>query len=236
MKLLHTWCNDNDLILNLSKGKTEAMIFCSCKSISKHPSLTVSYNYNQVSVTMQYKYLRVEIDSSLNMNSNFDKCYKKACSRLNLLNKTRSLLTKDAATKIYQSMVEPTLTYCSIASLKLAQNRIDRLSSIHRRACKVTNNTDLKRIESIIKRRACIMVRKSMDRTLCEEFNDYFKVLNNNSRTRNGKYMLALPKINMEYARSMFAFMGASMYNDLPLDIRKEEDFNAFCRTVRTMF
>eukprot|EP00794_Sanderia_malayensis_P013254 gene13254-14618_t len=37
-----------------------------------------------------------------------------------------------------------------------------------------------------------------------------------------------LPKIKPEYARKSFRFMGAKTYNELPLDIRKTESFNAY--------
>jgi len=62
-------------------------------------------------VTDQYKYLGVAVDSTLNLNSFFDTCYKKASSRLNLLAKLRYMLNTDASKSIYNSMILPTFTY-----------------------------------------------------------------------------------------------------------------------------
>ena len=47
-------------------------------------------------------------------------------------------------------------------------------------------------------------------------------------QTRNNQCLVKLPKIKTEYARKSFRFMGAKIYNELPLDIRKTESFNAY--------
>ena len=47
-------------------------------------------------------------------------------------------------------------------------------------------------------------------------------------RTRNYQYLLKLPKIKTEYARKSLRFMGAKIYNELPIHIRKTESFNAY--------
>ena len=46
--------------------------------------------------------------------------------------------------------------------------------------------------------------------------------------TRNGGYMLKLPNIRLEYCRGSFYYMGAKLYNDLPIMIRKTENFKDF--------
>ena len=45
-------------------------------------------------------YLAIEVDHTSNLNSYFDKTYKKMTSRLRLLNKLRSNMTVYATTKI----------------------------------------------------------------------------------------------------------------------------------------
>ena len=37
MQRIHEWCTDNELILNLSKGKTESMLLGTSKRLSKQP-------------------------------------------------------------------------------------------------------------------------------------------------------------------------------------------------------
>ena len=45
-----------------------------------------------------------------------------------------------------------------------------------------------------------------------------------------------LPEIKTEYARKSFRFMGAKIYNELPLDIRKTESFNAYEQHLKQHF
>ena len=40
--------------------------------------------------------------------------------------------------------------------------------------------------------------------------------------------MLELPKCKLEVAKSGFYFMGAKLYNELPLEYRKENNFGLF--------
>ena len=80
MQRIMEWCLDNELILNFSKGKTEAMMFGTSKNLSTQPkSLNViTFGYQEIKFTTSYKYLGVEIDPSLNMKSNFHRTYKKS--------------------------------------------------------------------------------------------------------------------------------------------------------------
>ena len=164
MAAIDTWCQENDLILNLNKGKTEAMMFGTNKSLKSHPSLNVCYQHNAVEVTKSYKYLGVEIDSTLNLNTQFKKSYKRACSRLRLLSKIRALVNIKAAKSIYQMMIIPIITYYCIVQLK--HNQEHRLSSLHDRAQKIIMKNDLPSITNIIKKRAYIFVRKCLDETV----------------------------------------------------------------------
>ena len=54
--------------------------------------------------------------------------------------------------------------------------------------------------------------------------------------TRNNGYKAKLPKIRLEYSRGSFYYMGAKLYNNLPLDTRKTEDFNSFNKLLEENF
>ena len=88
-----TWFEENELIINLKKGKSEVMLFGTSQKLSKlRDTLQISYRGSCINVTSHYKYLGVDIDSTLNLNSHFDRTYKKATGRLKLLvNLTRNL-------------------------------------------------------------------------------------------------------------------------------------------------
>ena len=76
MQLPITWWDDlnllterfkeNELILNLKKGKTEPMIFRTAKCLAiLNRGLKVKYQHHTVNVTPSYRYLGVDINPSL---------------------------------------------------------------------------------------------------------------------------------------------------------------------------
>ena len=90
MQAISNWCLDNELILNLKKGKTEFMLFGTSKNISLHPELiNITYQFNEITVTTSYKYLGITLTPTLNMNTNFRLSLKKSNSRLRLLSKIK---------------------------------------------------------------------------------------------------------------------------------------------------
>ena len=90
LNLLVEWFKLNELILNLKKGQTEAMIFGTTKRLAMlNINLKVKYQHHTVNVITSYRYLGVDIDPSLTFNGNFMTSYKKATGRLHLLNKLR---------------------------------------------------------------------------------------------------------------------------------------------------
>ena len=98
MAELSIWFGENELILNLKKGKTEALLFGTAQKIRKCTGpLCILHEDGQINITSTYKYLGVHQDSSLNLNSDFDAKYKKATGRLRLLAKIRSHLDIESA-------------------------------------------------------------------------------------------------------------------------------------------
>ena len=76
--MLAEWFKKSELILNLKKGKTEAMIFGTAKRLAMlKGDLKVKYKNHTVNVTTSYRYFGVDIDSSLTFNEYFVTSYKK---------------------------------------------------------------------------------------------------------------------------------------------------------------
>ena len=75
---LYQYCYDNELILNLKKGKLKV---CCLKQLNdlrdKDDQLNIEINGQFVHHTTQYTYLDNHLDSKLNLISNFEKKYKR---------------------------------------------------------------------------------------------------------------------------------------------------------------
>ncbi|KAL9960121.1 hypothetical protein ACROYT_G033530 [Oculina patagonica] len=114
IKSLADWFRDNELIINLKKGKTEVMLFGTAKRLNcfdgKELNLTV--NGCRINTTTTYKYLGVHLDPTLNLDTHFFKTYKKAAGRVNLLRRIRSNIDVFSAERIYRTMIMPIFTYC----------------------------------------------------------------------------------------------------------------------------
>ena len=144
---LADWFEENELILNLKKGKSEVMLFGTPQRISKLKKETLNINYRSraINVTTEYKYLGVHIDSTLNLNTHFDKVYKKASGKLKLLEKLRYQLDTKSAQAIYNLMIVPTITYCSTLQANLTSTRKKCLQSFVNRASKtIAHNINTK--------------------------------------------------------------------------------------------
>ena len=122
----------NELVKYLKKGKTETMLFGTTKRLKTAGEIHFLYNNQRINFTEIYKYLGNIVDHHLNFSENFEKSYKKASSRLRLLERMRCYLTSKAARLVYITMIIPLLTSsCTLKSpynntQKLKYNSLDR--------------------------------------------------------------------------------------------------------------
>ena len=107
-----------------------------------------------------------------------------------------------------------------------------KLDSLRERATKVIfrdsrPGSQLPSIMDLRKKRACEIVRRTLDGNIPEALMDHFVIKDHGRETRNRGCLINLPPIKLEYARRGFYFMGAKLYNELPLNIRTAptEDF-----------
>ena len=90
MSYLLRYLYQNELILNLKKGKTEAMAFGTAKRLSMTSKcISIRYNGNIMNNATIYKYLGNQLDKNLSLDENFEQAYRKASGRLHLLAKLR---------------------------------------------------------------------------------------------------------------------------------------------------
>ena len=230
MESVGTYCRENELVLNLKKGKTEAMLFGTAKRVKQHGrELKISYNGTSISFVSEYVYLGNVIDSTLTLQSNFNRAYKRASNRLRLLKSVRKYLDINAATKIFNMMILPILSYAGPIKLTYTQTQKDRLISLLNRAKDITGNDTLGDIHDVIQRQNCMLVRKCLQQqTNSVTFNNYFEILSHTMETRNNNYLLPLPQVKLETAKHGFYYGGAKLYNSLPLKLRMEPHLNKF--------
>ena len=136
LSLISSWLIDNELLMNLKKGKTGSMLFGTSKRLSNlsNRTLQLSLRFNDINSTDVYKYLGVYLDPSLNLSINFEKVYKETSSRVRMLAKVRPCLTSKSALQLYWSFVTPILTYCGLVNSFSCNSRRRVVRSLENRA------------------------------------------------------------------------------------------------------
>ena len=139
---MFNYFRQNELVMNLKKGKSESMVFGTRKRLSANPEkLNLFYNLVPIVSTTHYKYLGTLLDQTLSMQSNFEKLYKTASGKLRLLASLRYMLSRDAIHQIYTAIILPAILYNCVVHLKLSKTQLKKLDSIDNRAQKLTDTT-----------------------------------------------------------------------------------------------
>jgi hypothetical protein len=74
------WFEQNELMVNLKKGKTECMLFGTGKNLSKNDDhvLNIKLKEELVNNVTSYSYLGILLDQTLCLGDHFNKIYKRA--------------------------------------------------------------------------------------------------------------------------------------------------------------
>ena len=109
----------------------------------------------------------------------------------------------------------------------------DRAQRIVARDSSITLNWDS--LEQTRKKRISIDVFKSVNGICTESLKNIFTKFDHGKNTHGNGSLLVLPKVRCESGRRTFAFQGASIYNNLPSDVRNEKYFVNFKRKLNTL-
>ena len=239
MNNLCDWFKDNELIINLKKGKTESMVFGTAKRINlQDKELNLSANGTYINNTSTYKYLGVHLDPTLNLASHFDRTYKKAAGRVNLLRSIRPLIDQKCAAMIYKTMIVPIFTYCGALGLSFPESRKEMIKNIERRSLQVIGNdtVNLPSVNNLIKRKSSQFVFDCLQNNVCSPFKNYFERMLHSKATRNNGLSVKLPKVRLEFGKKSFYYQGAKTFNNLPVDLRSTDSRLKFKNKLRDYF
>ena len=132
-----------------------------------------------------------------------------------------------------QVMIVTLLTYSFPAHSSYNKTQINQLNRLQRRAKKIISVGNIFDIDQQLKRECVMMVKKCLNSELnCDIFNTYFKLSNHKFQTRNNNQIVKLPPVKLETAKRGFFFNGGSLYNALPLEIRKIRNMKQFSRAI----
>ena len=80
-------------------------------------------------------------------------------------------------------------------------------------------------------KRACVLMHNILKNDICDALQSHITTHEHIKTTRNNKCLATLPRIKTiktEYGRKGFYYMGAKLYNDLPINVRTAENKKDF--------
>ena len=81
------------------------------------------------------------------------------------------------------------------------------------------------------------MVKKCLNKEFASDILDnYFEMIDHAMNIRNNKHCVGLPPVKLQVARRGFYFTGGTLYNSLPVEIRKIDSVNIFKKKVSEFF
>ena len=123
LRCLSEWLKDNNLVLNVSE--TKCVLFTS----KRHEERDCNLNLNLLGKSMSCKLNYFQIPRR-GVRQLYDYVCKKVASRVSILGRVRSLVTKEVATLVHNILILPLFDYCDIAWSNLLQQDIDRLQRL----------------------------------------------------------------------------------------------------------
>ena len=224
----------NDLIVKWRKDKTEALLFGTRRRLNMlHGKLALKFGLFEINSTNKYKYLGSVIDKSLALSEKFNCSCKKASSRLCSLNALRLNLDDKSSTLIDTTIVTPLLMFNSIINLNLTVAQINQQTSLDNWAKRLRNNLKITSLHDSIRKHTCKIVKKVITGNIYSNLKGYFEVSNHSKQTRKADFLLKVPRIKLETARSSFSYMGVKFYNNFPLNLCKVESYKEFERQLK---
>ena len=179
--------------------------------------------------TDSYNYLGIHFDMSLNLNDHNVKICKKAASRLGRLKRIRPIRTTYATIEVYKAMVQPVLTYCSIAFISLSETNATRLRKIEKTAQKIifwsqqqSNYHGWRSVPFMRSIQIALFVIECLSGTGQSFFNNYFRRLDHAKTTRRNSTDLWISKLERKVEKGIY-YSGTKIFNALPVHIKTEK-------------
>ena len=100
-----TWFDENNLILNLKKGKAEFVLYGSSKKLLTRPDISININNTVITEVTTYRYLGVSLDNHITLQQYVPDLYKKAAARVKMLSRICKSTGRYVAETIYLTMI-----------------------------------------------------------------------------------------------------------------------------------
>ena len=229
------WFTDNSMKANANKFQ---VMFLSRTAQLTDDIITVGDISLKASNSINI--LGVEIDECLKFNTHIDDICSQAGKQINALKRIRHYLDKRCRTTIYNSYINSSFNYCSVAWMFTNKGNREKLEKTNKRAlsfitgkshldydqiCKENKQLNVHR--KCVKATAILMykVKRGIAPSFVSEM--FNSQISNYEMRDNNKFVL--PQFNtMLFGRNSFRYYGAKLWNNIPIAIKNSPSLNTF--------
>lgn len=240
------WLIANKLSLNVTK--TEQMFIGSDHNLSKiREDTPILLDKKPIKRVKASKSLGIYIDERLSWHDQINEMSKKITKAIGGLRQVRQFVPVQTAIIMYKSLIQPLFDYCDIVWDNMPLTTGERLQKLQNRAARVItcqsyevrSNDILQQLGwKTLAERRYIHKAKMMFKIFHGNAPSYLmecftkSTVNNAYDLRNRDNCLVLPKPRTEYLKKSFQYAGAKLWNNLPPDIRSQNNFSTFKREI----
>ena len=199
---------------------------------SNDPQLLV--NNRLLECVPSYKYLGTYVDSELNFIRQANETIKSISYKLYFLGKVKQFLNTETLLKLYKSYIQPYFDYNDLFLETTTAKHCDKLIRLQRRCLRrcLPDNVKVDRneiyhitgINKLTHRAEAHLLKLMYKRALSDQYLDNTEGV---TRLHDGP-VLRTPFPNNETFRKSVVFRGATLWNDLPADVRNLPTFDSF--------
>ena len=212
--------------------------FLNCKSL----------NLNGIEIKCEdsVKLLGVTFDYMLNFDIHISDICKKAARQINVLLRLSKYLSTETKILIYKSFIRSNFNYCPLVWHFCSKTSTVKMEKLQYRALRLVFNDFESSYETLLERVNMPSLHVSRIRLIATES---FKILHkmtplylqdllsykNSAYTFRYDNLVDVPRVRTtKYGKSTFRYEAAQVWNSLPNELRKVEDFREFRRLVDT--
>lgn len=240
------WLEMNGLILNTSKTKC---MWIGMKETSGKCDIVM--NDEIIERVNVYKYLGIMIDDRLKFGKHAEFVSKKIARKIGVINRLRKKVSIKGKLLIYNSLVQPHITYCNTIFNFFTKKQLDTLQRLQNRGMRAVLNrnryskvSDMKNELGWLNVRECIELHSlcfiyRLDRGLLPIYFDKYKkkgVEVHDHYTRGAESVRVICKARKAADLKGIFYEGVRLYNSLPACIREQPSIDAFRREVKVHF
>lgn len=242
---VHSWCVKNKLSINPSK--TTLMVFHSSRTYHID-SIVVSLNNNVLRRSASTKFLGVVLDENLKFQCHIQSLIQKISFGIHIIIKTRSSFQQTILMSLYYAYIHSHLSYClsswgntyaiHLHQLEVLQKQALRLIAFQSHtspSAPIFRSLNVLPLRMLFNHKLSLLMFRLINTELNIPGFTRSSLINYNNTRYSAQLNLLLPKARTNYGKFTVAFLGISVWNSIPSDM-KSSTLLSFKRRTKEHF